>query len=142
MIPVDDGNTSPASHPNTPAASSHIRRASRMPWRPVQALALPALTTTPRSLPPATCSRPTTTGAATTLLVVNTAAAVAVRSQTSRPTSGERLDLIPAYTPPARKPRGESRCRSPSLFLAGMGVVGLLVRVEAHVSMNAPVAGQ
>src|SRR5258707_1047391 len=102
MIPVDDGRICMGSQPTALAASAHIRRASRTPWAPVHALAFPALTTTPLRWPPAMCSRPTSIGAAKTLLVVNTAAAAA----------GLALVLIPAETPAARKPRGESRCNA------------------------------
>lgn len=84
--------------------------ASFMPRLPVQALALPELTTTPRSFPLATCFLPITTPGATTLLVVNTAAAVAGVSLTKSPTSMAWVDLIPAWVAPARNPRGESKC--------------------------------
>src|SRR5258705_10285976 len=100
MMPVDEGSTCSAAHSSTSPAIVHIRRASRSPCHPVQALALPALTTTARSRPPATCSRPTLIGAANTLLVVKTAAAAAGVSHASRPTSGACLLLIPAYTAP------------------------------------------
>ena len=45
------------------------------------------------------------TGAAKTLLVVNVAAALASSSQTSNPTSGVGLDLIPANAAPAKSAR-------------------------------------
>ena len=80
---------------SAPAASRHISTASISPCRPVQALAFPEFTTIPRNFPPRIRSRPILIGAANTLLVVNTAAAVAGTSQISSPTSGEGVDLIP-----------------------------------------------
>ena len=100
MMPVEHGRTCIGSHPTCIAVSEHIRRASRSPCAPVQALALPEFTTTPRNLPfdAAMCSRPIFTGAAKTLFVVNTAAVVAGigASQISKPTSFFLVDLIPA----------------------------------------------
>ena len=62
----------------------HRFRASGSPSGPVQALAQPLLITTTRECPPEACSRAfeTSTGAATALLVVNTAALDAGRSLT------------------------------------------------------------
>ncbi len=77
MIPVEEGRISLDLQSATDAASWHMREASFLPWAPVQALALPALTTTPRSAPDLICSRPTTTAGETTWLVVNAAAALA-----------------------------------------------------------------
>src|SRR6185437_3008763 len=117
MMPFEEGSTSIASQLATCAASAHIRLASFSPCFPVQALAFPAFTTIALRRPSATCSRPTLTGAAKTLLVVKAAAADARRSQTKSPTSGACLVLIPAKTPVARNPPGESKCKSaiPSL---------------------------
>ena len=112
MIPVEEGRISFGSHPANSPASAHMRRASFSPCRPVQALAFPALTTTPRSFPAAMFSRPIFTGAAKTLFVVNTAAATAGTSQTSSPTSGVFFVLMPAWTAPALKPAGDNRWSS------------------------------
>ena len=65
MIPVELGR------PARPGSEllgnqADMRSALRMPCLPVQALALPLLTITARSVPPATCCRPMTTGAART----------------------------------------------------------------------------
>ena len=46
MMPVEEGSTCPASMPTCPAVSAHMASASRSPPGPVQALALPLLTTT------------------------------------------------------------------------------------------------
>src|SRR5690606_35841386 len=105
MTPVEATATSCGAVPRASATSAAMRRASARPSGPVTALALPLLATTARSLPPATCSRVTCTGAACTLLVVNTAAAAAGTSDTMTATS-LRLRLMPACTPAARKPAG------------------------------------
>ncbi len=47
MIPVEDGKIRWASQPAISAASWHMRTASFSPLAPVQALALPLLTTMP-----------------------------------------------------------------------------------------------
>src|SRR6516165_1410826 len=52
------------------------------------------------------CSRDTTTGAASTRLVVKTAAEVAVESDTSSARSSLVSALMPALMPAARKPTG------------------------------------
>ena len=89
------------------AASSDMRAASSSPWRPVQALALPALTTTPRIFPRLRRRRlaDSRTGAALTRLLVNTAAVETSSSATIRPTSSPPFFLIPAATPAKRNPR-------------------------------------
>ena len=46
MMPVEEGSTCRASMPTCPAVSAHMASASRSPPGPVQALALPLLTTT------------------------------------------------------------------------------------------------
>ena len=87
MIPVEEGRICEDWQPATSAARRHMVMASRNPRGPVQALALPELTTIPRSFPAAMCVRPTWTAGETTLLVVNTAAAVAGMSHKSSATS-------------------------------------------------------
>ena len=79
--------------------------AAVMPAAPVHAFAQPLLTAIARARPP-DCSRcrfETTTGAATVRLVVNTAAALAAWSATSRARSGPSA-LMPQATAAARKP--------------------------------------
>ena len=61
-----------------------MARASAKPRRPVQALALPELTTMACASPPGTRSRQILTGAAQTWLVVNMPAVVAGTSETIR----------------------------------------------------------
>ncbi len=73
---------------------------------PVQALALPLLTITARATPPdrVSASRESNTGAACTRFRVNTAAALAGRSETIRPRSRSPLCLMPARAAPKRNP--------------------------------------
>ena len=100
MMPVEDGKTSSKTQPNwSPTAMQLLRQASR-PACPVAQLALPALTMSAETLPPvaARCLRPMVTGAATTWLRVNRAAAVAPPVQMARATSGLPLALMPALT--------------------------------------------
>ena len=66
------------------AASAVMRRASAMPRGPVQALALPEQTTTPRTSSAGRRSWQTRTGAALTRFCVKTPAAAAGRSLTTR----------------------------------------------------------
>jgi hypothetical protein len=86
-----------------------------MPWRPVQALALPELATTTCAVPRATRGRQSFTGAAHTWLVVNMPATVAGTSEAIRARSrflplSEPLPvprrLMSQNTPAARKPWG------------------------------------
>src|SRR6187401_1165704 len=84
-----------------------------MPASPVHALAQPLLTATACAMPPdeARCAFDTTTGAATALFVVNTAAAGTGRSATSNAKSSGAAGpaprrLMPQATPAARNPRG------------------------------------
>ena len=72
---------------------SRARPAS--PRAPVQALALPELTTIARARPSARCSRESTTGAAARRLRVNAPAALAAPSHATRATSGAPEALIP-----------------------------------------------
>src|SRR5205085_10054384 len=84
--------------------------ASAVAWPsgPVQALAQPLLITTTRERPPDALSLAfeTSTGAATALLVVNTAALDAGTSLTINARSRLPDFLIPQATPAARKPAG------------------------------------
>ena len=78
-----------------------------MPFSPVQALALPELTTTAEILVLVTCRLQTVTAAETILLVVKTAAALAPVGQTSNPRSFLPDFLMPQGTPAAKKPLGD-----------------------------------
>src|ERR1700688_170970 len=79
-----------------------------MPARPVAQLALPEFTTTARTRPPvaSNAARPTSTGAATTRLVVNKAAADVPSPASAKARSGRPLTLIPALTAEKEKPLG------------------------------------
>ena len=105
MMPVLATRNRPGAAPAHSAAIFDMRRASRRPFAPVQALAFPAFTTTPRTGPCFRSSRSNRTGAACTRLVVKTAAATAGRSVRIRPRSGTpgRV-LMPHRTPAQRKP--------------------------------------
>jgi hypothetical protein len=107
MRPVEHTATSIAPQPIKPAAASAVACAVWKPWWPVQALAPPELRTTARSLPVASTCSDQRTGAALTLLRVNTPAAVELGpSLTTSARSRVRLVLSPAATPAARKPSG------------------------------------
>ena len=87
ITPVEPTSTSEGSTPRRAAASSAMRSASASPAAPVATLELPELTTSARATPRATRSRVSTRGAPTTALRVKSAAAVAGRSESSRPRS-------------------------------------------------------
>src|SRR3989338_5233283 len=104
IIPVEEGITSPGSIPSLAPTSRHIISASRTPPAPVHALALPLLTTTAWMNPRLIRLIPTSTGAALTLLVVKSAAAVAGRSEKIKARSFFLLFLMPQVTPANLKP--------------------------------------
>ena len=104
MTPVEDDSTSRESIPSSDPANSHVSRASVRPGLAVEAFALPLFTTTACKRPALTCSRPTMTGAAVTLLVVNAATAVAGTSETNSDRSFLPLGLRPQATPAKRNP--------------------------------------
>ena len=83
-----------------------MRRASRSPTAPEQALALPELTTTPWRRSHSHSSRVTRTGAAAAVLRVNRPAEAQGSSETSTPRSRRLLAFRPAARPAARKPSG------------------------------------
>jgi hypothetical protein len=91
---------------NERAVWLHIVIAFSIPFRPVQVLALPELTTTAYILELLTCSLLTWTAAETTLLVVKTAAAFAPAGHTSSAKSDLPDFLIPHCTPAAKNPSG------------------------------------
>src|SRR5262249_27650782 len=90
------------------AASPVDSSTMRSPSRPVQALALPAWTSTADAVPPRSRARVFTTGAAGTRLVVSTPAATPGASSAISATSGPRV-LKPAPTPAKRKPGTRTR---------------------------------
>ena len=75
MRPVAQARTRAAGTPSSSAASPVDCSTMRSPSRPVQALALPAWTSTADAVPPRSRARVVTTGAAGTRLVVRTPAA-------------------------------------------------------------------
>ena len=105
ITPVEATTTSRGESPSLAAASSVMRSASARPRSAVQALALPALTTTAWQRPERSRSSDSLTGAARTLLRVKTPAAVAGRSEAMMQRSSDCPSfLIPAWTAPAEKP--------------------------------------
>ena len=96
-----------------------MRAASASPCLPVQALALPALTTTARRWPQSLVSRVSRTGAAAAALLVNVAAETAGCSLSSSPRSSLPRFLTPLATPAATNPLGA--VRPPPTVLANGG---------------------
>src|SRR5881628_2055194 len=88
ITPVEEGKTSLGSILNRKPASRHAASASRRPWLPVHALALPLLTTTAWRTPRFIRFNPT-----------KTAAAVAGRSENITAKSFFRLFLMPQAIP-------------------------------------------
>jgi hypothetical protein len=89
------------------AVSAHIFIALLIPTRPVQAFALPELTTTAEISALFMCFLLTITAADTILLVVKAAAAFASLGQTSIAKSVLPDFLIPQYSPAAKNPFGD-----------------------------------
>ena len=87
ITPVEQTATSLLSNPNSFATILHSLRATTIPSRPVQALALPLLTTTARMSPLLKCSLLTLTQAAFTRFVVNVPALVVGRVEYTSPKS-------------------------------------------------------
>ena len=106
ITPVDATSTCEDGTPSAAPASATIVQALSRPAVPVQALAEPELVTIARARPPWIWARLTVTGAATTRLVVNTPAAVAGRSETSRVRSDLPLRFMPQAATPAANPAG------------------------------------
>src|SRR6185369_443510 len=109
------------------AVSAAISNASLAPCRPVQALALPELTTMAWPIPDPTRLAHTFTGAAQTWLVVNIPATTAgtVDTINARSRFGPLLEPLPVprrlmsqNTPPARKPWGETI--EPGISISGV----------------------
>ena len=107
MRPVEHTTTSPGATPSTAPTCSAVRWVSWKPGAPVHALAPPLLSTTASTRPSATTVRDHVTGAASTRLLVKTAAAWwSGPSLTTSARSGRPEVFRPAVTPAARNPRG------------------------------------
>ncbi len=104
ITPVERTTTSSGCSPRADAVSAAVSSASATPAAPVAAFATPALMTTACGSAAPRCRFDTTTGAARTRFVVQTAAptARAVDRTTARSGPDRR---IPACTPLATKPR-------------------------------------
>ena len=87
MMPVEDGNTAVAGTFSNFPSSRQTRWHACMPGRPVAQFALPEFTITARIRPRLAAKdfRPISIGAATTLLLVNKAAAVVPGEATTSP---------------------------------------------------------
>jgi hypothetical protein len=107
MIPVEATKTLCGSSSICPAVLLHIFTALAIPNLPVQALALPELTTTAYTRGLLMCFLQICTAAETILFVVKTAAALAPLGQTINPKSRLPDSLIPHAVPDAKKPFGE-----------------------------------
>ena len=133
MSPVEHTATSPAEIARRSATCSAVRCVSRKPGDPVQALAPPELSTTASTRPSVTTCLDHVTGAASTRLLVKTAAAAwSGPSLTTSARSGRPLALRPAVTPAARNPRGR---------LTVWVVMGRLRRGEGQWSRAGPARG-
>src|SRR6476646_9987381 len=114
ITPVDAIRTCSGAQPSEPAAAAAMSRATCSPASPVHAFAQPLLTAITLARPPdfERCSRDTIIGAATALLVVNTAAAETGSSaaMSAKSSGADALPaarrLMPQATPAARKPAG------------------------------------
>jgi hypothetical protein len=109
MMPVDEGNTVADGVPNKTASWLQARWHACRPALPVAQLALPELTITARTRPRLAAKdvRPTTTGAATTRFLVNTAAALVPGQASTSARSGRPLAFIPAHAAEKLNPAGK-----------------------------------
>ena len=122
MRPVEQTTTSPAATPSSRADVLGGAVGVLEAGGPVHALAPPLLRTTASTRPSATTVRDQVTGAASTRLLVKTAAAWwSGPSLTTSATSGRPEALRPAVTPAARNPRGVVTDISGSLRSARWG---------------------
>ena len=111
MTPVEKGSTSCTAQPTRPAAVAQTLRASASPRSPVQALALPAFTTSARIvIPRARCSRHRITGAAEKRFWVKIPQACAPCAEVIRSTSSRDQSLMPAAAVPSMMPGTGSSC--------------------------------
>ena len=104
MTPVEAGKTKESGIPNKLAAVWEDAAAAANPASPVQALALPLFTRIAWAWPRRSLCWQRSTGAALTLLVVNTPAAFAGLSATIRARSRRPGFLMAASTAAARNP--------------------------------------
>ena len=96
ITPVEARKTSDGLHPTAAAVMSAVSRVASRPDLPVNALALPELTTSARALPPLRWARHQSTGADGHFERVNTPATVVPRSSSASTTS-----VRPGYRMPA-----------------------------------------
>ena len=104
ITPVEARNTSPSPHPAAFAAARAVIAVVSRPLRPVNALALPELTTSARALPPGRFCRQKSTGAEGHFDRVNTPAAVVPSSKAISIRSVRPLYLMPASAVAIRTP--------------------------------------
>src|SRR5262249_2923779 len=109
ITPVDARNTSRGRQPTAPAAASATWRAPSNPALPVNALALPLLTTRARAPASASALLHHSTGADAVLDLVNTPAAWVFGASTARSTSVRSRYLIPARPVAKRTPDSGGR---------------------------------
>ena len=105
MTPVEARYTSRSLQPTAAAADCAVSSVAWRPFRPVNALALPELTTTARATPWAKFCRQKSTGAEGHLERVKTPATEAGSSNTISSTSVRFLYLMPAAAVAMRTPR-------------------------------------
>src|SRR5215213_6278589 len=104
MTPVEARNTSAGLHPAAVAASFAVKAVAARPVLPVNALALPELTTSARAFPPLSLARHHSTGAEGHFDFVRTPATVVSLSNNASSTSVRPLYLIPAAPVAMRTP--------------------------------------
>ena len=112
ITPVENGSTCSGAQPSSRASAAQVERARARPSAPVPALALPVLTRSARTSPPAArCSRQSCTGAAQKRLAVKTPATEAPGSSLTTVRS-LRLGLrMPAMAVPMARPETGMKSR-------------------------------
>ncbi len=104
ITPVEATKTSAGLQPIAFAASSVVKRTCALPFLPVNAFALPELTTSPAALPRFTCFRHHSTGAEGHFERVNTPATAVPLSKAASRTSVRPRYLMPADPVASRTP--------------------------------------
>ncbi len=104
MTPVDATKISFCGQPRRRAASRTVWFTVLSPAAPVKALALPELTTMPRTLPPGSALRHQSTGADGQADRVRTPAMVLPFASSARKRSGRPLSFRPTAMPVSRTP--------------------------------------
>ena len=109
MIPVEEGKTSAGRIPSSSATCWQTCLHALRPCFPVAQFAFPELTMTARIRPLTfdKCALPTSTGAATTRFLVNSAAAVDPGAASTSARSRRPLALMPAARAEKLKPLGK-----------------------------------